>query len=225
MLPPDEPTPRPLPPPDPTGPGPNGPSSPDPEPETKIVVKLADAKERQIKYIATTTYFSQDGKMISGEEFMNQLFGDLGDLVRDEEHLREIWSNPETRGQFFKVLSDRGYDGARLEDMKLLIDAPNSDIFDVLAYIKFTLAPLERSQRASNARASGLSGTVGEMRWFLEAVLTAYEVHGVDELALSKVGGLLKVRYGGTNGAKQKLGEIAAIKKAFMDIQTHLYAQ
>lgn len=83
--------------------------SPEPysEPEAKIEVKLADGKTRRIKYIATKTYFSHDGKMILGEEFMNQLFGDLGDLVRDEDHLREIWSNPETQVQFSKVLSDR----------------------------------------------------------------------------------------------------------------------
>ena len=155
---------------------------------------------------------------------MNQLFGDLGDLVRDEDHLRDIWSNPETRLQFMKVLSDRGYDRGRLDDMKRLIDAPNSDIFDVLAYVRFTLVPLMRSERADSARQDGLPDFEGEMRSFLEAVLTAYEIHGVDELALSKIGDFLKVKYGGTNGAKQVLGEIPQIKQAFMDIQAHLYA-
>jgi type I restriction enzyme R subunit len=62
------------------------------------------------------------------------------------------------------------------------------------------------------------------MRSFLEAVLGAYEVHGVDELALSKIGDFLRVRYGGINGARQILGEIPKIKKAFTDIQAHLYA-
>jgi type I restriction enzyme R subunit len=155
---------------------------------------------------------------------MSQLFGDLGDLVKDEDHLRDIWSNPETRVTFVKVLSDRGYDADRLEDMRRLIDAPNSDVFDVLAYVRFTLTPLPRSQRAENARALGLSATDGEMRSFLESVLAAYERHGVEELALTKIGDFLRVRYGGTNGAKRALGEIPTIKRAFMDIQTHLYA-
>jgi type I restriction enzyme R subunit len=224
-LPPEEPTPKTPEPDETTGPGPVGPGEPPPEPDAKIMVKLADGKERRIKYIATTTYFSHDGKMISGEEFMEQLFGDLGDLVRDEDHLREIWSNPETRVRFFKVLSDRGYDGDRLEDMKRLIDAPNSDVFDVLANVRFALAPLERTERADLARSMGLSGFEGEMRSFLESVLSAYEIHGVDELALSKIGDFLKVKYGGTNGAKQKLGAIPEIKRAFMEIQAYLYAQ
>lgn len=220
-LPPDEPkskTPRPAPTP------PVGPPEPAPEPEPKVTIKLADGKERQIRYIATTSYFSHDGKLISGQEFMDQLFGDLGDLVAGEDELRNIWSNPETRVHFLKVLSDRGYDASRIEDMKLLIDAPNSDVFDVLAYVRFTIVPQRRSERAEAARSTGLPDFEGEMRSFLEAVLTAYEIHGVDELALSKIGDFLKVRYGGTNGAKRKLGAIPDIKQAFMDIQAHLYA-
>jgi len=62
------------------------------------------------------------------------------------------------------------------------------------------------------------------MRSFLEAVLSAYEIHGVEELALNKIGYFLKVRYGGTNGAKRELGQIPEIKRAFMEIQTHIYA-
>lgn len=45
-----------------------------------------------------------------------------------------------------------------------------------------------------------------------------------DELALTKIGDFLKVKYGGTNGAKKALGDIKIIKKAFMEIQTYLYA-
>lgn len=90
--------------------------------------------------------------------------------------------------------------------------------------MKFTLAPKMRTERANQARALGLANVKGEMRVFLDAVLGAYEVHGVDELALSKIGDFLKVKYGGTNGAKRVLGEIPTIKRAFMDIQAHLYA-
>lgn len=193
-------------------------------PAEKIIVKLADGKERKIAYIATTIYFSHHGKMISAIEFMNELYGDLAELVQDEDELRRIWSNPETRVNLLKVLADKGYDGERLEEMKRVINAPQSDIFDVLAYVRFTLAPLARNQRADLARSSGLQDIDGEMRIFLEGVLKAYEIHGVDELALNKINGFLSVRYGGTNGAKLALGPLPEIKTAFMDIQAHLYA-
>jgi type I restriction enzyme R subunit len=81
-----------------------------------------------------------------------------------------------------------------------------------------------RSERADAARQSGLADFEGEMRSFLKSVLSAYEIHGVDELALTKIGDFLIVRYGGTNGAKRALGDIPKIKQAFMDIQSHLYS-
>jgi type I restriction enzyme R subunit len=87
--------------------------------------------------------------MITAQEFMQQLFGDLGALVASEDELREVWSEPDRRERFLQRLTDMGYDSDRLDDMRRLIDAPNSDIFDVLAYVRFELAPLARSQRAS----------------------------------------------------------------------------
>ncbi len=222
-LPPEEP-PGPRPPGEPPGPPPEPPTGPeDPPAGEKIVVKLADGKERQIRYIASTTYWSHDGRPITAQEFMNQLFGDLGILVASEDELRAEWSDPVRRAAFMQRLGEMGYDADRLEDMQRLIDAPNSDVFDVLAYIRFTLAPLARSERTKRARGTGLSGYENEMRQFLDYVLRGYEAHGPDELALSKVSDLLRIRYGGTNEAKQRLGSVAEIRSAFVDIQRHLY--
>ena len=61
------------------------------------------------------------------------------------------------------------------------------------------------------------------MREFLGHVLSAYERHGVDELAPSKLGDLLRIRYGGTNDAKRVLGPVVDIRNAFIAIQAHLY--
>lgn len=75
---------------------------------------------------------------------MDQLLGNLGWLVTSEDELRKIWSDPERREGFIERLSELGYDSDCMEDMRRLIDAPHSDIFDVLAYVRFTLAPLAR---------------------------------------------------------------------------------
>jgi len=192
------------------------------EPQEKIVVRLADGRERAIRYIAATTYWWQ-GRMISAQEFMQQLFGDLGSLLTDEDELRAIWSDPDRRESFQRRLADMGYDAERLDDMRRLIDAPNSDIFDVLAYVRFTLAPRARSQRADSARSNGLSGYEPQMREFLDYVLRAYELHGTDELATGRLGDLLRIRYGGTNDAKRVLGPVSDIRNAFFGVQKHLY--
>ncbi len=221
-LPPDPPSPGPNPtpgpPPDPPEPGPE-----DPPLGEKVVVKLGDGKERQIRYISATTYWSHDGRLITAQEFVEQLFGDLGTLVASEDELRAVWSDPERREGFIQRLSELGYDTARMEDMRRLIDAPNSDVFDVLAYVRFTLAPLARAERVEAARSAGLGGYEVEMRQFLDCVLQAYADHGVEELSLGKNRDFLRIRYGGTNDAKAVLGSVAEIRKAFVDIQGHLF--
>src|SRR5690606_13623212 len=79
----------------------------EPPPPERIVVKLADGKERSIRYIGATTYW-HEGRQITAQEFMAQLFGDLGALVTDEDDLRSIWSDPDRREAFIQRLADLG---------------------------------------------------------------------------------------------------------------------
>ena len=224
---------EPLPPEDPGKPKTPGSDHPEPsggidepeqprEPTEKIVVKLADGKERRIRYIAATTYMF-NGRPITAQEFMDHLFGDLGTLVTGEAELRDIWSDPERRTGFLQRLSEMGYDRERMNDMRRLIDAPNSDIFDVLAYIRFTLAPLARSERVEAAKAAGMDGYEEEMREFLGYVLQSYEMQGIRELEPAKLSDFLRIRYGGMNDAKRRLGSIAEIRDAFIDVQKQLF--
>lgn len=222
---------EPLPPEDPRKPSkskksdegsPNEPPPVEEPPPERIVVKLSDGKERSIRYLAATTYW-HEGRQITAQEFMQQLFGDLDGLVEDEDELRTIWSDPDKREALIQRLADLGYDGDRLNDMRRLIDAPNSDIFDVLAYVRFRLAPLPRGRRVHSALASGLGGYEREMKSFLEFVLGNYERNGIGELASSKVADFLRIRYGGVNDAKRALGNVEDIRRAFVDIQAHLF--
>ena len=219
---PAEPRPRP--------PGPGGPDGPDdPEnpseptvPTEKIVVKLADGKERKIRYLAATTYMF-NGRPITAQEFMEHLFGDLGTLVTTEDELRAIWSEPYRRNAFLQRLVEMGYDRERLSDMRTLIDAPNSDIFDVLGYIRFTLAPLPRAERAETAKTTGMDGYAPEMREFLDYVLGSYVKDGIRELDTERLSHFVRSRYGSMNDAKRKLGSTAEIRSAFLGIQKHLF--
>ena len=51
----------------------------------KIKIKLRNGKEREIKHMISTSFWSADGKPISAEEFLNNLFGELPKLFKDEE--------------------------------------------------------------------------------------------------------------------------------------------
>ena len=194
-----------------------------PPPVERVVVKLADGKERKIRYVGETTYWF-NGRQITAKEFMEQLFGDLGTMVASADELRAIWTDPDRRTAFIQRLEEMGYDRDRMDDMRRLIDAPKSDIFDVLAYVRFTLEPLSRSERVEGAKATGLAGYEAEMREFLNYILQAYELQGIDELAPHRIGDFLQIRYGGMNDAKQVLGSIPEIRGAFIEIQRHLFA-
>ena len=220
------PTPRPPSSDEPEGePDPEGGGEDDEPPAEKIIIKLPDGRARKIQYIATTSYWF-DGKPVSAREFMERLFGDLEGLVADEDDLRAKWSDPDTRDHFFQALEERGYDREKLDEMKRLIDAPDSDIFDVLAYVRFSLDPKTRHERAEAARGDGLSSVDAEMKAFLEGVLAAYEEEGSQELSISKLGTFLTLKYGTTSEGKAALGgDLGAIRSAFVDMQKHLYRE
>ena len=195
------------------------------EPGLRLIIKLADGKERAIQYIAATTYWGPDGKPITAHQFLERLFGDLSGMITTEDALRRLWSNPESREHFIALLEQRGYNADKLSDMRRLIDAPNSDLFDVLAYIRFSTPPMTRTDRAEAARSDGLASADENMREFLLSVLQAYEALGETELATRKLSDFLTARYGSLADAKATLGDIAAIKRAFVDVQGAIYRQ
>ena len=213
------------------GPGPDGePPKPDdgePEepPREKIVIKLSDGKTRAIRYIATTTYWSPEGKPISAAEFLERLFGELAGLIADEDQLRKLWSDPDNREHFLGQLSDRGYDQDRLNDIRGLVDAPDSDLFDVLSYVLFTSPPMTRHDRAHRLRDDGMpEAETTDMRELLLAVLSAYEARGETELATKKLGSFLIARFGSVGEGKARLGGLPAVRKAFLAMQQGLYS-
>lgn len=104
-----------------------------------------------------------------------------------------------------------------------LIDAPDSDILDVLAYVRIRLAPLKCAGRVNAVQASRLSGYEREMRCFLDYVLEACRRQGIDELAPSRLAGFLRIRYGGTDDDKRILGTIPDIRNAFVAVQAYLF--
>ena len=192
-------------------------------PREKIVVKLSDGKTRRIQYIATTTYWSEDGKPISAEAFMHRLFGDLSKLVANEDELRAIWSDPKNREAFLARLADQGYNTVLLHDIRRLVDAPESDLFDVLAYVLFNANPLTREHRARSVEEEGLDTDNTEMRDLLVGILRSYVEHGESELRTKKLGQFLQARYGTIGESKGKIGDLPTVRNAFKAMQRNLY--
>ncbi|WP_370299436.1 type I restriction-modification enzyme R subunit C-terminal domain-containing protein [Abyssibacter sp.] len=124
--------------------------------EKKLVITLSDGKTRQIKHIASALYWNPDGTPITAREFIERLFADLPRFFGDEGQLREIWADPTTREKLLNDLAEEGYDAERLDAMNDLIDAKDSDVYDVLAYVAYSAETKTRRQCAQSAR-SGIA--------------------------------------------------------------------
>ena len=68
-----------------------------------------------------------------------------------------------------------------------MIDAEKSDLFDVLAYIAFALAPITRQERVETHRERIFSDYDEKLQAFLDFVLAQYVKEGVGELDSAKL--------------------------------------
>jgi type I restriction enzyme, R subunit len=193
------------------------------EKKQKVKIKLRDGKERQIQHMISTSFWSADGRPISAEEFLQNLFGKLPEFFKNEDELRQIWSNPMTRKALLEKLADAGYGKDELSALQKLIDAEKSDLFDVLEYISFAVTPITRDIRVAKAQASIFSTLDEKQKEFLEFVLSQYIETGVEELAQEKLPALLALKYHTINDAAELLGGIDNIRNTFIHFQKYLY--
>jgi type I restriction enzyme R subunit len=188
-----------------------------------VRIKLANGKERQIQSMASTMFYSPDGKPLSAAQFVEQLYGELPELFKDEEELRTIWSNPGTRQKLLESLEEKGFGEEQIGEARKIINAPKSDLFDVLAYIAFELPPITREERVSERRVTMLSPYDEKLQAFLEFVLGQYIDQGVGELAVDKLPTLVELKYNTMKDAMREVGAMKEIGKAFVDFQKGLY--
>lgn len=211
----------------PPGPGPEEPPPPEPgEPHrSKIKIKLRDGKEREIQHMISTSFWSADGKPISAEEFLINLYGSLPTFFKSEEELRAIWSNPITRKTLLIRLADAGYGKDELSNLQKLIDAEKSDLFDVLEYVSFAIKPITREVRVASSQSAIFAHLDNKQKEFLEFVLSKYIESGVEELDREKLPLLLQNKYQSLGDAMDILGDVPTISSLFLDFQRYLYQQ
>ena len=197
----------------------------DEPPKRKLKIKLRDGKEREIQHMISTSFWSADGKPISSEEFIENIFGVLPDLFKSEDELREIWSNPVTRKQFLGRLFDLGIDLEQLANLQKVVDAENCDLFDVLSYISYNTPMLTREQRVDGSKLNIFESLDDKQKEFLDFVLSKYEEKGVEELDEEKLPVLLNMKYHAIANAEQTLGSVDRIRAVFFGMQESLYSK
>ena len=196
------------------------------EKRKRIKIKLRDGKEREIQSMISTSFWSADGRPISAEEFLNNLFGELPNLFKNEDELRTLWSNPLTRRTLLEKLDEAGFGKEELTTLQKLIDAEKSDLFDVLEYVfNSDIKPMTREARVAAAQATIFALLDNRQKEFIEFVLSKYIETGVEELDQDKLPILLTNKYQSLEDAKEILGDVANISRLFIEFQQHLYKQ
>jgi len=166
------------------------------ERKQKIKIKLRNGKEREIQSMISTSFWSTDGKPISAEEFLNNLFGELPKLFKDEEELRKLWSNPLTRKTLLENLDAAGFPKDDLLTLQKLVDMEKSDLYDVLEYVfNGDYIAMTREARAKAAEATIFALLNDQQKEFITFVLSKYIETGVDELDQEKLPILLTNKY------------------------------
>lgn len=199
-----------------------------PEPTTreteKIKVILADGKARTLQSMTATSFWAADGTLMSAAQFLESLYGALPEFFKDEDELRALWSVPETRQTLLAGLADKGFSKDALIEMQTLVEAQNSDLFDVLAYVAFSVSPQTRLQRVAQAKAELPQHFNDRQQAFLDFVLAQYTTQGVDELDTDKLTALLRLKYRNTLSAViPDLGGTVQIRQVFAEFQRYLY--
>jgi type I restriction enzyme R subunit len=189
-------------------------------------IKLADGKERTIQHMTATSFWHPDGTPMSAAQFMELLFGKLPEFFRDEDELRAIWSAPDTRKRLLEGLTEKGFGREQLAEMQRIIDAEQSDLFDVLAHVAYAVPPLTREVRAARARIYVHTHFSAKQQAFLDFVLQHYVSIGVEELDQEKLTPLLRLRYHDSIAdAIADLGRPEEIGAIFTGFQRSLYQE
>ncbi|MDB9812154.1 DEAD/DEAH box helicase family protein [Candidatus Pelagibacter sp.] len=195
-----------------------------PPPREKIIIKLAEGKELMIKSMSTYLFYFQ-GQPVTAEEFIKKLFNTivLPTILKNEDELRKMWSSPITRNELIKKLEDNGFSKPDLKQIQTLIEAEDSDIFDVLEHIAYSKKPIARATRVTNAENDIHKNLNDNQKEFIDFVLSRYVEGGVEELDLDRLSSLIELKYSTIHDGLEVLGNVDEIKNTFIDFQKHLY--
>ena len=196
------------------------------ERKLKIKVKLRNGKDREIQHIVSTSFWNADGKPLSAEEFMTNLFGELPNIFKNEDELRKLWSNPITRKTLLEQLEEAGFPKTDLLTLQKLVDMEKCDLYDVLAYVfNGNFISMTREARAKAAETTIFASLNDKEKDFISFVLSNYIKTGIDELEQEKLPILLTNKYQSLEDAKEVLGDATNISRLFIEFQKHLYKQ
>jgi type I restriction enzyme R subunit len=190
----------------------------------KTVVRLSSGRQLKVLDIEVR-YVGDDGRPLTAKEYLDKLLGILPKFFDSEAELRELWSKPETREELLRELANVGFDEEQLESLQKMVQAEDSDIFDVLAFLVFESQMRTREERAEDARNETLTKPFknNKAKFFLSFLIDRYERDGIDELKRDRLGELITLSKMTVSDATKAFGSSDNLLEAYYDVQKSLY--
>lgn len=195
-------------------------------PKDAIEIELGDGRKRLVKKgFEWEERIMYDGKLITIKDFVDILIDNrtLPRFFKDDEDLRKQWQNPETRNALLEQMEHDGFPLEKLTKVQEFLNMEKCDLLDVLEYLAYNTAPIERIQRVELAKGRIASDLTERQSDFIDFVLQQYIKQGYSELSLENLPELIKLKYGTINDAKARLGSIRDIQGIFIGFQKDLY--
>ena len=191
----------------------------------KKTVKVKLSKLRELELTTDWDERIQFGdELLSIEEYIQRLFGELPHFLDGEEDLRKRWSQPDTREQLLDVLAQSGFPEDKLEMTKRFLEMDNCDMMDVLAFLAYNTTPIDRQRRAEILRKRASAKYTAAQLDFLNYVMDLYVRNGFKELSSDNLPMLIDMKYHSATDAVKNLNmQPEQIRGFYLDMQQMLY--
>jgi type I restriction enzyme R subunit len=94
-----------------------------------------------------------------------------------------------------KCFSDNGFPLELLAELRRAIEAENSDIYDVLAFVRFAVPMKSRQERANLAKKLYPKSITTQQKNFLDFILNHYVKEDFTDLYLDQLADLIRLQY------------------------------
>ncbi|EGK8007033.1 DEAD/DEAH box helicase family protein [Campylobacter lari] len=192
--------------------------------QKEVTVHLKGTKLKVLDI--TTSYIGDSDKPLSTKEFLEFLVGKLAEFYNDETRLREIWSNQASRKEFLQKLEKDRISEQVLEELTVIFEQKDCDVYDVLAHLSFNSEIKTRHERVLNVKNSAFLKRFQKEKALklVEFLLDRYQEYGIKDF---DSGLKTLIDLSSLGSVKELVGEFEGmenLKQCIDDLQREIYA-
>ncbi|ECK1947597.1 DEAD/DEAH box helicase [Campylobacter lari] len=192
--------------------------------QKEVTVHLKGTKLKVLDI--TTSYIGDSDKPLSTKEFLEFLVGKLAEFYNDEARLREIWSNQASRKEFLQKLEKDRISEQVLEELTVIFEQKDCDVYDVLAHLSFNSEIKTRHERVLNVKNSTFLKRFQKEKALklVEFLLDRYQEYGIKDF---DSGLKTLIDLSSLGSVKELVSEFEGmenLKQCIDDLQREIYA-